>query len=271
MGTIQPLTATPPKEVPLPRAPLVKVIAQIRFPTILTILHPDKVAAFQEELRDVYPNLNKEQAYQVDLDADQAPQISGDLIWRLSERGQSPSWRVSLSTGFVALETTAYKNRTDFHKRLKRVVSSLEETFHPAEVNRLGIRYIDQLKGDAVNRIHDLIKPEVLGILKPTLTSPMAISQATENVFTQAIFQAQEGFITGRWGNIAPNTTYAPNLLDPIQEPSWVLDLDMFTQETQPFKCAKLINVGKSFSDRIYSIFREMITDEFLEFYGGEL
>lgn len=271
MGEIQPLTTAPPKEVPLPRAPLVRVIAQIRFPPILTILHPDKVATFQEELRDIYPNLNKEQAYQVNLDADQAPQVSGDLIWRLSEGGQSPCWRVSLSTSFVALETTDYKNRKDFHERLRRVVSSLEKTFNPTEVNRLGIRYIDQLKGDAVSRIHDLIKPEVLGILRPMSASPMTISRATENVFTQAIFQAKEGFITGRWGNIAPNTTYAPNLLEPIQEPSWVLDLDMFTQDTQPFKCTKLINIGKSFSARIYSVFREMITDEFLKFYGGKL
>ena len=49
----QPMSGPSPAEVPLPQAPLVRVIAQVRFPTILSIRNPDQVAAFQETVRSV--------------------------------------------------------------------------------------------------------------------------------------------------------------------------------------------------------------------------
>jgi uncharacterized protein (TIGR04255 family) len=50
-----------------------------------------------------------------------------------------------------------------------------------------------------------------------------------------------------------------------------VLDLDMFTPEPQRFANNELLATATRFSERIYSVFREMVTDEFLKFYGGEL
>ncbi len=45
-----PLVAAPPAEVPLDDAPLVRVIAQIRFPEILAVEQRDAVAPFQAAL-----------------------------------------------------------------------------------------------------------------------------------------------------------------------------------------------------------------------------
>lgn len=267
----QKLVAASPREVPLPNSPLARVIAQVRFPAILAIRDPDKVAVFQEGLRDIYPNLIEEQVHKVDLTIDQTPSVSGDLIWRLSEGGDSPRWRVSLARGFVALEATAYESRTDFLQRLERVISNLEEAFHPAEASRFGLRYIDRVQGEAMNCINDLIQPEILGLLQSVSEPNKILNKASERVFTQAIFHAKEGLISGRWGSLPPNTIYESDLLDPVPEPSWILDLDMFTQGTQPFECAKLINTGKKFSERIYYVFRKMVTNEFLKFYGGTL
>ena len=265
------LTGTSPKEVHLPRSPLVRVIAQVRFPAILAIRDPDKVAVFQESLREDYPNLSKEQVNKVDLSADQAPSVSGEIIWRFSEGGDSPSWRVSLATGFVTLETIAYENRADFFQRLERVIYSLGEIFNPAEVGRMGLRYIDQIQGNAMDYLDDLIQPEILGLLRSTSSLNGALRQACEGSLTQAIFHAKEGLIQGRWGSLPPQAIYDSNLLNPVPEPSWILDLDMYTQEPQPFECAKLIKTGEKFSGRIYHVFREMVTDKFLEFYGGTL
>ena len=265
----QQLVAASPREVPLPNSPLARVIAQVQFSTILAIRDPDKVAIFQEGLRDIYSNLIEEQVHKVNLAADQTPSVSGEIIWRLSDGGDSPSWRVSLTTGFVALETTAYESRADFLQRLEKVLSNLEETFHPAEIDRLGLRYIDQLQGEAMECINDLVESKILGLLQSTSESDMTLSDAAERVFTQAVFHAEEGLILGRWGSLPPNTIYDSNLLDPVSGPSWILDLDMYTQETQPFECTKLINTAEKFSERIYYVFRKMVTNKFLKFYGG--
>ena len=55
-----PLVASPPSEIPLRNAPLVRVIAQVRFPLIASIDKRGFIAAFQEGLRDTYPVLRQE-------------------------------------------------------------------------------------------------------------------------------------------------------------------------------------------------------------------
>jgi hypothetical protein len=52
---VNPLVATPPPEVPLINAPLVRVIAQVRFPPILSIEQQAFVGSFQEAIRAEYP------------------------------------------------------------------------------------------------------------------------------------------------------------------------------------------------------------------------
>ncbi len=267
----RPLAAASPIEVHLPRTPLVKVIAQVRFPPILTIRNPDSVAVFQEALRDTYPNLSEDRVQNVDLTIGQQAKVSEELIWRLADRGQQPLWRVSLAVGFVALETTAYQSRGDFLERLDGVVAALDQAFHPADVNRLGLRYIDRLKTDAVERVGNLIQPEILGILRSAADLPLTLGDATVRLVTEAQFVAKEGLIQARWAKLPTNTTYDPSNLEPINEPSWVLDLDMFTRQPQPFVRESLKQTAKGFAERLYAVFREMVTDEFLRFYGGTL
>ena len=59
---LDPFVAALPAEVPLKDAPLVRVIAQIRFPEILSIEQRDFVAPFQEAIRGTYSVLRQEQA-----------------------------------------------------------------------------------------------------------------------------------------------------------------------------------------------------------------
>ena len=112
----RPLSPTPTPEVPLPQAPLVRVIAQARFPPILTIRNPDRAAVFQEALRDTYPNLSQDQVHSIELGGGQTPNVSQGLIWRLADREGDLHWRVSLGVDFVALETSSYDNRGRFSR-----------------------------------------------------------------------------------------------------------------------------------------------------------
>jgi uncharacterized protein (TIGR04255 family) len=62
MTTLRPpLCGRAPVEVRLPQAPLVLVVAQIRFPVILAIRNPDRVAVFQDAIRGIYPILRQDQ------------------------------------------------------------------------------------------------------------------------------------------------------------------------------------------------------------------
>lgn len=265
----RPLVTEIPPDVHLPNTPLALVLAQVRFPPILTINKADAVADFQEALRGTYPHLNREEVREVDLTRDE-PDVSKATIWRLADRERPALWRVSLGSDFVALETRDYTSRQDFLARLREVVANVEELFRPADAKRLGLRYVDQLTDDAVGRIGELVHPSVLGLLQPGETSAADLRESTVHLVTQAQLLAVEGVIQGCWGNLPPNTTHDPSVLEPVDGPTWILDLDMFTQTTMPFEASMLAAKAECFARRLYSVFRQMVTDEFLAYYGGK-
>ena len=266
-----PLNPTPTSEVPLPRAPLERVLAQARFPPILAIRDPDKVAVLQEALRETYPNLSQDQVHSIELSGGETPNIRQGLIWRLADREKNPDWRVSLGVDFVALETSSYDSRDDFLGRLRAVLSAVEQAFKPASATRLGLRYIDRLTDEAVDRVDELIRPAVLGIIRPSEDPESVLGDSVIHLMTEAQFLVQDGArVQGRWGQLPAHATSDPHALEPVAKPSWVLDLDMFTTESQPFASEELLTTATGFAKCLYWLFRQMVTEEFLKFYGGE-
>jgi uncharacterized protein (TIGR04255 family) len=257
-----PLSGPPPAEVPLPRAPLARVIAQIRFPMQLAVADSAKVAPLQDALRSAYPILQAEQVRHIVMPPGDAPDIKADRILRFSDSARS--WRVSLSTGFVALETTAYASRRDFLDRLRAVTAAVEEVLAPPEAQRIGLRYIDRLTGSAVDRIDELIRPEVLGIFRSE------IGPRAQQLLGEALWPIEEGTIRARWGSLPPGATIDAEAIEPINEASWILDLDAWHPGPRPFRTDELMHVTELFARRVYSTFRWIVTDEFLRFYEGE-
>ena len=257
--------------MPLIRAPLVRVVAQVSFAPILAIRNPDKVAGFQEAIRATYPNLTQEQLPRLTLQADGTPNIQDVVIWRFSSSLKSLQWRVSLGIDFVALETSVYKSRRDFLERLEIILSNVEKNFRPSEAYRLGLRYVDRIVGDGFEQIDSLISPGVLGISRRDDGAQSALGKAIKFLMTEAHLEADEGIIQARWGHLPPNQTYDPDTLEGINKSSWTIDLDMFTRSPQPFVSSDLLALATVFAERNYSVFREMVTPDFLRFYGGEV
>lgn len=266
------LNPTAISEVPLPRAPLERVISQIRFPRILAIRNPDRVAEFQEFLHKDYPYLTEDQVHNIEMTGDQTPNVQHSIIWRLADQEENASWRVSLGVNFVALETSSYSNRDDFLNRLKAVVSGVENTFQPVSTSRIGLRYIDRLVDEAVERIGEFFQPKVLGIYPDSKEFVFIPGNSLIHSITEAQFLAKNNArVQGRWGNLPPNTTYDPNTIDPISRPSWVLDFDMFKSESNAFSSEEILNTANEFAESLYWLFRQFVTEEFLKFYGGTL
>jgi uncharacterized protein (TIGR04255 family) len=259
-----PLVGPPPAEVPLKDAPLVRVIAQVRFPLILAIEQREFVAPFQESLRATYPVLREEQGQELLFgEAGIAVQLKAKLVWRFSDL--AGHWRVSLSPEFLALETTHYTSRADFFERFRFIVQSLIQHVSPSQVDRLGVRYIDRIIGTAVDEISLLVRPEVRGILG----APMA--RHVVHSISQSVFAVGEARMTARWGQLPADTTVDVSAIEPASEKSWILDLDMARETPMPFEAERVVLEAKSFAERIYTIFRWAVSEEFLRRYGGGL
>ena len=262
LTTYDPMVAPPPPEVPLRNAPLVRVIAQVRFPLVASIEKRDFIAPFQEAIRRTYPVLRQEQTQGfVMTPTGPAPFAQQAAAWRFT--GADEQWRVSLSPDFLALETTAYTSRADFVGRFKDVLTALEQHIGPTLVDRLGIRFIDRVSGPAMNDIRKLIQPEVLGIAG----TPSA--GHVQHTLTESLFSASDALLLARWGYLPPGKTVDPSAIEDSNEPSWILDLDMFSAAHFPFAVDGIVDKARQFAERIYCVFRWAVTDEFLKIYGG--
>jgi len=221
------------------------------------------VAPFQKAIGSRYPVLRQEQMHALVFGLPGPGQMPFQTVWRFSD--VESVWRVSLAPDFLALETTSYTNRADLLSRFAEVSSSLAEHVAPKVVDRLGVRYIDRLVGDAVTDIAKLVRPEVCGVAGTSLRTHVVHS------ITESIFKADSTQLLARWGSLPAGATVDPSAIEPINEPSWILDLDMFNVSPVPFSNERLLKDLAHFSERLYTFFRWAVTDEFLRRYGGSV
>ncbi|WP_394836097.1 TIGR04255 family protein [Pendulispora rubella] len=257
-----PFAMTEPDEVPLERAPLTRVIAQVRFPTLTSLGRADFIIPFQERIRERYPILHPEHGAGFLLGpAGVTIQKNDVTIWRFQSTAND--WRVSLAPDFVALESTAYKDRDDFFERLEHIVTALEVVVNPVISDRLGLRYINRIRGPEFERLGTMIRREILGIGATTIAG--RVYSVCESVFTQGTVSLHT-----RWGLVPPGATTDPTSVEPIGEPSWILDLDMSRAEQVRFDVRGIVADGRSFAKTIHNFFRWSVTPDFLKAYGGK-
>jgi uncharacterized protein (TIGR04255 family) len=260
----KPFSGRPPADIPLARAPLVRVLTQIRFPSILAMGDASIVAPFQDRIRANYPLNNKDLVHRIEIGmaSPEPAAVKAETIWRFQNR--EGHWRVSLAPNFLALETTRYTSRGDLLGRMADLTEALEQTLNPQITQRIGLRYINRIESDAVKDVHKLIEPEILG------PQESVFGKAAQHMVTETLLQTEEGaLMRARWGILPPNATIDPNAIEPVPGKSWVLDLDMYTEAQGDFTRAALIPKLESYAERIYAVFRYMITDDFLTHYGA--
>lgn len=258
-----PLIGPPPPEVPLPNAPLVRVIAQVSFPSILRLQEQEFIAPFQEAIRKTYPNLQQEKVQGLSIGPQGIAPGFQQFAWRFSDF--DGKWRVSITPDFLAIETTSYTSRSDFFSRLRFVLDEFNMHAEPAGVLRLGVRYIDRVIGTSQSELTSLVRSEVLGVIGTSLSEHLQLS-VTETLFS---LPGSNDQIHARWGMVPALATVDPNAIEPIDETSWVLDLDMFSTEKHSFVPEEIEKTARRYAERIYSVFRWAVTDDFLRQFGG--
>jgi uncharacterized protein (TIGR04255 family) len=254
-----PLRGSPPPEVPLKEAPLLRVIAQVRFPTLLAVRSADRVSGFQDAVHDRYPYLEREDVAMLSV-----PDASHEAVvhWRFWDARRQ--WRTTLNQDFLAIETTSYESRADFMANLGEVLRAFQTIFQPKSATRLGMRYIDQIRPPSFERIGDLLTPEVLGTAK-------FFAKESQHLITQMSISASPGTLVARWGKVPKGMAVDPTIMQPTEEDSWIIDLDLSETSEMPFDPEALIAKARTYAERIYTVFRWMVTNEFLREYGGDV
>ncbi len=230
---------------------------------MLRLRSADRVAGFQDAVRDRYPYLEREDLAMLAVGRISVPDASHEAVvhWRFWDALRQ--WRTTLNQDFLALETTAYESRADFMANLGEVLRAFQTIFRPKSAIRVGLRYIDQIKPPSLERIGDLLIPEVLGIAK-------IFANNSQFLITQVSADASLGTLLARWGKLPKGMTFDPTM-QPSEEDSWIIDLDLSETSEMQFDPEALIARVRTYAERIYTVFRWMVTNEFLREYGGDV
>jgi uncharacterized protein (TIGR04255 family) len=250
---LDPFASPAPEEVPLGRSPVVRVIAQVRFPPELSVERPDVTEEIQNDLKQSYPVLRQEQAQAVVQGPNGQPTMAVFPVWRFFDRENK--WRVSLARDFIAIETAKYDGRAEFLSRLREAVALLDHHVGPEVVDRFGVRYVHRLAGDDLAELRRFVRPELLGVL----ASPVA--GHVLHAIGEALFQVDKTHLVARWGRLPPGASFDPGLLAPLAVPSWFLDVDAARPGPSPFEVERVMSDAERHAERIYALFRWAVTD----------
>lgn len=268
-----PFGQAPVAEIPLPNAPLARVVSQVQFPRQPSLNSETGVQSFYESLRETYPIFRPERALMLVVTPEGVKQSEGaaDAIWRLQDDVQ-PLWQITLGPNFAALETTRYVSRADFCSRLERLLVVLEESVKPFAFDRFGLRYVNRIEGPFGDQgtdysaIREAVRPELLG----GLSIPLGERARLTHTLVDSQFSLGDAQMRARWGMLPPAMMYDPTI-PPTPEPSWILDIDVFTMEAGPFSAASLTASANTFAAYAYRFFRWSATDDLLLRHGAAL
>jgi uncharacterized protein (TIGR04255 family) len=267
MSTLEtsPFTGAELAEIPLPRAPLALVVAQIRFPVIASIASAEFIAPFQEALRAEYPIMRQEQQMALAFGPQGPIQQEHGILWRLQEA--DAGWSVVLAPDFMAIETAHYTSRADFMARWDKAMNAVQALANPAVFERLGIRYVNRLTGDdATVNLPRLVRSEILGPLAIELPE----ASTADSSATQIHFKLNDLQMQVRWGRVPGGLLMAPGV-QPVDESSFLLDLDVYMEGITPFDTTRITEISRTSADHAYRFFRWAVEDEFITRFGGQL
>lgn len=157
--------------------PLVEVVCQFRFPTILRI-REGQLAGFQDKIRKDYP-IYSEQEPSFGL-PQQAPRelaaifeqikipIPPALVTHRFYTKDSLRF-ISLSDEFMAVAATRYERWESFREELIKIERALQEIFEPNFYTRIGLRYRDLISRRSLKltnvKWQELLQPYIIAEL----------------------------------------------------------------------------------------------------------
>lgn len=261
---------TPVAEVQLHRGPLAKVLMQVRY-SRTPLLVTDGAEAVIAEALGRYPVRRRQVTVgmvpDVVINGAQL-QVPGSIAPGVALLFTDPSggWQATVTDTAVALETTDYSTRADFCERAGEIFAAVAAVALPPVVDRVGIRYIDRLTGPAVEQVPSYVIPELAGLVG-CVDGPLGLHHSITE--SQLEIGPNERMLV-RSGLLPAGSSFDP-ALQPIGEPNWVLDMDVFTTHaTYAFEPDELTQRLRRYAEATYSFFRYATTEAFQHAYGVE-
>ncbi len=266
-----PFGTEPIEEVALDRPPLVRVLAQVRFPPLSVLSIGDDAAhRIAMELSQDYPVFNEGREMVVTITPQGVQQQpGGGRTWQVQDA--AGKWQVTFAPNFVTVHTSAYVSRNDFVARLNQVVHTFASATGPPRTERIGIRYINRLEEEDITDLATLVRPEMLGgLAAPHADYSVKVERALNEVLYNLAPKQVDvtDSLQARWG-VLPSGAMIDPTLPGLSTSSWILDMDSFRTGSGAFTAAAVSSAALELADRAYRFFRWVVNDDFLMRFGA--
>jgi uncharacterized protein (TIGR04255 family) len=252
-------------ETPLLRAPLARVLAQVRWPRTTVISdNLDAVARkFGAAVASSYPLSGSRQEMTILVSPEGVTQQPGATVHQFTSADDD--WTVSLSGTFIVLESRKYTSRTDFCERLKLSLDALKSIVAIPVSDRVGFRYINRLHSpEDMDDLAQLVRAEVMG----GATIPLANAAELLHCISESLYSLDDVRLMARWAQLPPGGAIDP-MIPPVDLRSWLLYLDASREARLPFDPAALADAASRLSTVAHRFFRWSVKPAFLERFGA--
>lgn len=242
--------------------PLIEVICQLRFPTILRI-ESELPSEFQDRIRDDYPLFREKSS--VELPPNIPPQLASLVASEFASMvpksydflSADENWIVGLTKDFVSLSTPTYVKWEDFRGRLQRIANDLTAVYKPSFFSRTGLRYRNGIRRTLLSQNETswtrLLQRHILG----ELGEESIASRIVETSRTTRIDLGQEAFVRIRHG-LGKD--------DKSSEANFIIDADFYSESQT--ELSDVLSRLDWFNKESGRLFRWSITREVHEALG---
>lgn len=256
-----PLNLPAPSTTKLPRSPLTLVAFQVRHETSPDVSDAENALTLHTEVKSEYPVLEE----QVGQSLTVVPGAAGIQTtagapsrgWRM--RTDDGTWSAVTLPEFFSIETTRYDDWDDFRARIERFARAIHKATPISVEQRVGLRFIDQLRHPDVQAPRDWRE-----WIAPTLLGPLSDDAVADHVLsTQHAFEL--GIGDGRSAAVRHGC-----LFDSAAK-SWiyVLDYDCSIQRASRFSVDELLSVAENLHTLSLQLFQGSLTEKLLAYLGG--
>ena len=240
------------RKIQYEKSPLVEVICQLRFPTILAIGGRDPVD-FQELVRGDLPRY-----------AQQTEKRDGQSVKTHSFLSAGGEYKLSLTSTFIALSTRGYTNWKNFAGYLDEPLSHFISVYRPAYFERIGLRYINGISREKLDledaRWSELVAPQYLGVLALGDTDEKQVSKASAD--TEMKLRDGCSLRIHAGPGLLKRSVSGPDGVREVREntPRFIFDQDIYASGNIPLQSAA--EVLETLHDHADRIFEGAITDK---------
>jgi len=260
--------AEQPREV-YPNAQLQLVAVELRYPFAPRLGSEEALSFFVSRVKDL-PVAEPIQEQTFVFRNEGVPDIKGSFAFRLTTRDRATA--ATISPTKLALETTNYERYGMFRRLLKHLLEALDDYGRPAGVERLGLRYIDEIKVPDVTAPspdawkpyidHALVTPaevvdEVLPNMRPRSWNGVLHLQSSNGTTLVVRYGALDGHAVNPDGPLRLTRRTEPG-------PFFLLDIDSFWHAEEviaDFDLSEVLATCDQLHRPISAVFERCITD----------